>query len=126
MRWNRTLAFVLTGISLTAGYAAAQNDQAAVPKSSVTRKSIKAIGYQVGGGATKVIFMGTSAASAAGGEAKVEAKKAATDIDLKVNGLPQPLRSERNSSRMSSGPFRPTAAPPTWVKCWSTKTAKAS
>lgn len=91
MRWNWTLAFVLTGVSLTAGYAAAQSDQqAAVPPSNVTRKSIKAIGYQVGGGSTKVIFMGTSVASQASGEAKVEAKQGTTNIELKVIGMPQP------------------------------------
>jgi outer membrane protein OmpA-like peptidoglycan-associated protein len=73
------------------GYgAAAQTDQQpAVPTSSVTRKSIKAIGYQVGGGSTKVIFIGTSVASQADGEAKVEAKKGATNIELRVNGMPQ-------------------------------------
>jgi outer membrane protein OmpA-like peptidoglycan-associated protein len=93
MRWNWTLAFVLTGISLTVAYdALAQTDQQqpAVPMSNVTKKSIKAIGYQVGGGSTKVIFMGTSVAPQADGEAKVEAKNGATNIELKVNGMPQP------------------------------------
>jgi outer membrane protein OmpA-like peptidoglycan-associated protein len=68
----------------------AQQKKPAVPASDVISKSIKAIGYEVGGGSTKVIFVGTSAASQATGEAKVEAKKAGTDIDLKVKGLPQP------------------------------------
>jgi outer membrane protein OmpA-like peptidoglycan-associated protein len=61
-----------------------------VPASDVISRSIKAIGYEVGGGSTKVIFVGTSAAPQSSGEAKVEAKKAGTDIDLKVKSLPQP------------------------------------
>jgi outer membrane protein OmpA-like peptidoglycan-associated protein len=61
-----------------------------IPAADVVSKSIKAVGYEVGGGSTKVIFIGTSAAPSASGEAKVEAKKAGTDIDLKVKSLPQP------------------------------------
>jgi outer membrane protein OmpA-like peptidoglycan-associated protein len=37
-----------------------------------------------------VIFVGTPAAPNASGEAKVEAKKGGTDIELKVKGMPQP------------------------------------
>jgi len=61
-----------------------------VPESDVVRKSIKAVGYEVGGGSTKVIFVGTPAAPNASGEAKVEAKKDGTDIEVKVKGMPQP------------------------------------
>ena len=61
-----------------------------IPASDVVSKSIKAVGYEVGGGATKVIFVGTSAVPNASGEAKVDAKKTGTEIDLKVKGLPQP------------------------------------
>jgi outer membrane protein OmpA-like peptidoglycan-associated protein len=64
--------------------------QKEIPASDVISRSIKAVGYEVGGGGTKVIFIGTSAAPNASGEAKVDAKKAGTDIDLKVQGLPQP------------------------------------
>ena len=61
-----------------------------IPAADVISKSIKAIGYEVGGGSTKVIFIGTSAAPNASGEAKVDAKKSGTEIDLKVKALPQP------------------------------------
>jgi outer membrane protein OmpA-like peptidoglycan-associated protein len=44
----------------------------------------------VGGGATKVIFLGTGAAAQASGEAKVEAKTGGTSIELKVTSMPQP------------------------------------
>ena len=61
-----------------------------VPDSSVVKKSIKAVGYEVGGGSTKVILVGTPAAPNASGEAKVEAKKGGTDIEVKFEGMPQP------------------------------------
>lgn len=60
------------------------------PEANVVRKSIKSVGYEVGGGSTKVVFVGTSEAPNASGEAKVDAKKTGTNIDLKVTGLPQP------------------------------------
>lgn len=61
-----------------------------VPDSAVVKKSIKSIGYEIGGGATKVIFVGAPAAPNASGEAKVEGKKGGTSIEVKVQGLPQP------------------------------------
>jgi len=61
-----------------------------VPDSDVVKKSIKALGYEVGGGSTKVVFVGTPVAPNASGEAKVEAKKGGTDIEVKVTGMPQP------------------------------------
>jgi outer membrane protein OmpA-like peptidoglycan-associated protein len=79
----------LVSLCLAASLASAQNAKQ-VPSADVISKSIKAVGYEVGGGSTKMIFLGTSAAPQASGEAKVEAKKAGTDIDLKVQSLPQP------------------------------------
>jgi outer membrane protein OmpA-like peptidoglycan-associated protein len=61
-----------------------------VPESDVVRKSIKAVGYEVGGGSTKMIFVGTPTAPNAAGEAKVDAKKGGTAIEVKVQGMPQP------------------------------------
>lgn len=77
-------------VSLAAGIAVAQQNKKEVPPEDVVTRSIKAVGYVVGGGATKVIFLGTTAASNASGEAKVQAKTGGTDIDLKVKGMPQP------------------------------------
>jgi outer membrane protein OmpA-like peptidoglycan-associated protein len=61
-----------------------------VPETDVVRKSIKAVGYEVGGGSTKVVFVAAPAAPNASGEAKVDAKKGGTDIEVKVKGMPQP------------------------------------
>jgi len=69
---------------------AAQSSKPKIPDADVVSKSIKAVGYEVGAGSTKVIFVGTQAAPNATGEAKVEAKKSGTDIEVKVKGMPQP------------------------------------
>jgi outer membrane protein OmpA-like peptidoglycan-associated protein len=81
------LSFVC--ISVLGSFAIAQTKQSA-PEADVISKSIKAVGYQVGGGSTKMIFVGTTAVPQASGEAKVDAKTAGTNIELKVKGMPQP------------------------------------
>lgn len=86
-RWIR-LALIAT-LAVAASLASAQNKKE-IPAADVINKSIKAVGYEVGGGATKVIFLGTSAAPQASGEAKVEAKTGGTSIELKVTSMPQP------------------------------------
>ncbi|HEX5000119.1 MAG TPA: OmpA family protein [Terriglobia bacterium] len=79
-----TLGFVVLGIS----DARAQQ----VAQSSTVSQSIKAIGYEVGGGATKVGFKGTKLMAGASGEAKVEPEKGATKIEVAVRGLARPER----------------------------------
>ncbi len=81
--------FCLITVSLAASMAAGQTQQT-VPDSNLTTKSVKAIGYRVGGGSTKVDLKGTELMSAAGGEAKVEAKPGATTIELSLTGMTQP------------------------------------
>src|SRR5580658_5368726 len=81
------LPFVCVCLAASLTFAQKQKE---IPAADVISRSIKAVGYEVGGGATKVIFLGTSAAPQASGEAKVDAKRAGTDIDLKVKGMPQP------------------------------------
>ena len=85
--WKNLL--LVACVCLAASVAAAQNKKE-IPAADVISKSIKAVGYEVGGGSTKVIFLGTTAASQASGEAKVEAKTGGTEIELKVKGMPQP------------------------------------
>ena len=85
--WTRLCA--LSTLAFAASLVNAQNKKE-IPAADVVSKSIKAVGYEVGGGGTKVIFVGTSAASQAIGEAKVEAKTGGTSIELKVNSMPQP------------------------------------
>ncbi|MGC2700343.1 MAG: OmpA family protein [Candidatus Acidiferrales bacterium] len=73
----------------TAGICMAQTQQPE-PAANVISGTVAAIGYPVGGGGTKVTMVGTSAATQASGEAKVDAKIGGTAISLKVAGMPQP------------------------------------
>lgn len=86
-RWIRLA--LIAALAVSASLASAQNKKE-IPAADVINKSIKAVGYEVGGGATKVIFRGTGAAPQASGEAKVEAKTGGTSIELKVTSMPQP------------------------------------
>jgi len=79
----------LVALCLSAAVAAAQSQQQA-PASSVITRSVKAIGYQVGGGGTTVDLKGTDLMPQANGEAKVEAKKGITNIEANIKGLAQP------------------------------------
>jgi outer membrane protein OmpA-like peptidoglycan-associated protein len=83
------LILCLIAISLLTGTAAAQVQQS-VPDSNLTTKSVKAVGYKVGGGSTKVDLRGTELLSAASGEAKIEAKPGATTIEISLIGVAQP------------------------------------
>jgi outer membrane protein OmpA-like peptidoglycan-associated protein len=60
-----------------------------IPASGVTTKSVTAIGYQLGSG-TKVDLKGMELMPLANGEAKVEAKKGATSIEVEIKDLAQP------------------------------------
>ena len=66
-----SLSFLVLGI--TAGTALPQAQQS-VPESNLTVKSIKAVGYRVGGWSTKVDLKATRLMPQATGEAKVEAR----------------------------------------------------
>ncbi len=79
----------LIAIYLLAGTAAAQVQQS-VPDSNLTTKSVKAIGYKVGGGSTKVDLKGTELMRTASGEAKIEAKPGVTTVELSLIGMTQP------------------------------------
>jgi hypothetical protein len=56
-----------------------------MPASSVITKSVKAVGYEVGGGSTKLDMKGTELMPQASGQAKVEIKTKAGRANLEVN-----------------------------------------
>jgi len=85
-----TIALELALAMLSVASIAGAQTKPQVPDSEIVKKSIKSVGYEVGGGATKVIFIAAPAAPNASGEGKVEAKKGGTNIEVKVKGLPQP------------------------------------
>jgi outer membrane protein OmpA-like peptidoglycan-associated protein len=63
-----------------------------IPSSDLINRSVKAIGYRVGGGNTKVDLKGAGLMSQASGEAKVEAKTGATKVEVTVKDMTQPTR----------------------------------
>src|ERR1035437_2083298 len=79
-------------LGLSAGLAAAKAQQDATPPNNQFDKPVQAIGYRVGGGATKIALISTGAIPEAHGEARVEAKTGATYIEADVKGLTQPTR----------------------------------
>jgi hypothetical protein len=86
---QRTTLLLSVVLCLPAGTVAAQS-QPDAPASSVTTKSVKAVGYQVGGGGTKVDLKGTELMSQANGEAEVQAKAGTTKIEVSIKSLAQP------------------------------------
>jgi outer membrane protein OmpA-like peptidoglycan-associated protein len=88
MKCNKAF-LVLALIFPSAWYVAAQG-KPQIPDSDVIKKSIKAVGYEVAGGSSKVTFVPTDVAPNANGEGKVQAKQGGTEIEVKVKGMPQP------------------------------------
>jgi outer membrane protein OmpA-like peptidoglycan-associated protein len=91
MHRNRNTLLSLLWLCLSVTVAAAQA-QRPVPESNLTSKSIKAIGYKVGGGSTKVDLNGTELMPQASGEAKVEAKEGTTSIQVAIKDLAFPSK----------------------------------
>jgi outer membrane protein OmpA-like peptidoglycan-associated protein len=83
------LAFVVLFFSVISASAQTQPEE---PASSLISKSVKAIGFQVGGGGTKVDMKGTELMPSADGEAKIEAKKALTTIQVSLAGITDPQK----------------------------------
>ena len=84
-----SLSFLALGI--TACTASAQAQQG-VPESNLTMRSIKAVGYRVGGWSTKVDLKATGLMPEAAGEAKVEARQGKTNIEISIKDLGQPTK----------------------------------
>jgi outer membrane protein OmpA-like peptidoglycan-associated protein len=69
----------------------AQSEQN-VPASDLISRSVKAVGYKVDGRSTKMDLNGTDLMPKATGEAKVEANKDTTSIEINVKSLSQPSK----------------------------------
>ena len=87
----RSTLLGLTALCVSAAALTAQSQQQP-PASAVVTKSIKAIGYKVGGGSTKIDLKGTDLLPGANGEAKVEAKTGVTKIEANIKGLTSPSK----------------------------------
>jgi outer membrane protein OmpA-like peptidoglycan-associated protein len=90
----RLILRVLLGLGLLGftGLSPTAQTQQEEPASNVISKTVHAIGFQVGGGGTKVDMKGTQLMPSAGGEAKIEAKKALTTIQVSLTDMTDPSR----------------------------------
>jgi outer membrane protein OmpA-like peptidoglycan-associated protein len=97
-KWISACAVLLWAwVGFLTGNAAGQSEQGSqadqtVPPSSVITKSATAVGYQVGGGSTKVDLKGTELMPEANGQVKVEIKSKAgrANVDVAAKGLKPP------------------------------------
>ncbi len=87
MRSDLVQAIFSIGVLAGAGALSAQMKEQE-PAANLTSKSVPAIGYEIGAGATKINLTPTAAAGQASGEARVEAKKSGTTVEAKVKGMP--------------------------------------
>jgi len=83
-------ALVIVACCLSGNILRSQNQTG--PASNLTGRSITAIGYQVGGGSTKVDLKNTGLITQVDGQAKVEAKPGITMVETKIQGLTSPTR----------------------------------
>ena len=88
---NCTIFLCFLSAAFSAGIAQDQQEQK-VPQSALLTKSATAVGYEVGGGSTKVDLKGTELMPQATGSAKVEIKSKAgrTNVEIEVKGLKPP------------------------------------
>lgn len=91
MRSSFRIWLALGALCFSAIGAAGQTQQEE-PASNVVSKSVKAIGFQVGGGSTKVDMRGTDQMPSADGGAKIEAKKGLTTIQVSLTGITDPTK----------------------------------
>ncbi|HEV2246955.1 MAG TPA: hypothetical protein VGW37_09930, partial [Terriglobia bacterium] len=89
-------AILIAFVALLLPALAVAGQQQATAAHTVVRRPIKAVGYEVGGGATRVDLVGTRLMPDASGEARIEAKKGVTNIEVTITGLlrPEQLASE--------------------------------
>ncbi|MEJ2009065.1 MAG: OmpA family protein [Acidobacteriota bacterium] len=91
LKWIGAGAMLLCWLAVPAASAAAQAEPTQPPPRLIT-KSVQAVGFEVGGGSTKLDLVGTTLMPEAKGEARVEIKSnaGATDIEVKLKHLRPP------------------------------------
>jgi outer membrane protein OmpA-like peptidoglycan-associated protein len=86
-----TLAVVMTlGVSAQAQAPADSNNPTPTFRSNVVSRTTRAVSYRHRSGATKINFQGTDLMPSAAGEAKVESKRGALEVEVEFSGLDRP------------------------------------
>ncbi|TAM78787.1 MAG: OmpA family protein [Acidobacteria bacterium] len=85
----RAVLVAVMAILLPAVALAGQQQQG-VEGEHLVKRLVKAVGYEVGGGGTRVDLISTQLLPGVSGEARIEAKKGVTDIQATVQGLTSP------------------------------------
>ena len=90
--WKWIVAGAVSLCGLSAGFNAAAQTTEELPQSATVTKSVTAIGYEVGGGSTKVDLKGTELMPHATGWAKVEIKSKAgrTSVEVQIKDMTPP------------------------------------
>ena len=70
--------------------ASTESSQTSAYRVSVVSRTTRAVKYEHRSGATKINFRGTDLMSAAAGEAKIESKRGAMEIEVEFSGLDKP------------------------------------
>jgi outer membrane protein OmpA-like peptidoglycan-associated protein len=70
--------------------ASTESSQTSAYRGSVVSRTTRAVKYEHRSGATKINFRGTDLMSAATGEAKIESKRGAMEIEVEFSGLDKP------------------------------------
>jgi len=129
-------ASITLAVVMTLGASAQAQAQTQVPADSgsptptfrlnVISRTTRAVSYRHRSGATKINFQGTDLMPAAAGEAKVESKRGALEVEVEFSGLDRPTSFGNEYLTYVFGPSRPKAAPSTSAKSWSATITAAS
>jgi outer membrane protein OmpA-like peptidoglycan-associated protein len=85
--------FVSLGVSTLAqaqNAVSSENNQKPIYRVNVVSRTTRAVSYKHRSGATKINFQGTDLMASAAGEAKVESKRGALEIEVEFSGLERP------------------------------------
>lgn len=95
MKISAVLLAVLVGLGASTLVQAqttvsSENNQRPIYRVNVVSRTTRAVSYKHRSGATKIDFQGTDLMPAAAGEAKVESKRGALEIEVEFSGLDRP------------------------------------
>ncbi len=87
-------------------------------RANTVSRTVQAVNYQHRSGATKVDFAGTDLMPSANGQAKVESKRGAIEIEVEFGNLHKPTTFGNEYLTYILWAISPEAGRQTWEKCW--------